>query len=318
MRVAFLGNAPWSVPAVEALATSSHRLVRVVTRVPRPAGRGSALTPTPVARAAHRLGTPLAEVETIKVGPGFEALASEPFDVLVVVAYGEILPRAVLDLPQVAPVNLHFSLLPELRGAAPVQRALLQGLAVTGVTTIRMDEGMDTGPILLQEEEPIRPTDDAGALGERLAAIGARLVVDTVDRLQSGEVQERSQDEAVATYAPKVRPEERVIEWSAGAEQVVRRVRALAPEPGAITTFRGRNLKVLGASVRDGSFQGTALPPPGVLFGLSTEGFGPTAAVGTGGPEVVTLETVVPEGRTHMTGEEFLRGYPPRPGELVG
>jgi methionyl-tRNA formyltransferase len=317
VRVAFLGNAPWSVPTVEALSTSQHRLMRVVTRVPRPAGRGTALTPTPVARAARRLRAPLAEVETVKAGSGFEALAAEPFDVLVVVAYGEILPGAVLALPRIAPLNLHFSLLPELRGAAPVQRALLQGLPVTGVTTIRMDEGMDTGPILLQQEEPIRPTDDAGALGERLAAMGARLVVDTIDRLQSGTAQERAQDDAMATYAPKLRPEERVIEWSAGAEQVDRQIRAMAPEPGAITTFRGRNLKVLRASVRDGSFQGTAAPPAGVLFGLSTES-GPRPAVGTGGHDVVILEAVVPEGRRHMSGEEFLRGYPPGPGELVG
>src|SRR5205823_10700590 len=130
----------------------------------------------PVADAARRLGLPLTEVETVKSGEGFNRLVSARPDVLAVVAYGEILPTTVLELPSIAPVNLHFSLLPELRGAAPVQRAILEGLTVTGVTTIRMDEGMDTGPILLRTEEAIDPEDDAGLLGERLAVIGARLL----------------------------------------------------------------------------------------------------------------------------------------------
>src|SRR5437667_301649 len=169
MRVAFLGNAEWSVPPLEALAGSSHRTSAVVTRAPRPAGRGGRPRATPVAEAARRLNLPLREVETVKGGAGFEALLASRPDALAMVAYGEILPKAVLDLPRIAPVNVHFSLLPELRGAAPVQRAILDGLVVTGVTTIRMDEGMDTGPILLRAEEPIDPEDDAGSLGDRLA-----------------------------------------------------------------------------------------------------------------------------------------------------
>src|SRR2546428_2314386 len=186
MRVAFLGNAAWSVPSLESLAESPHEIVTVVTRRPRPAGRGNKLTPTPVAEAARRLALHVEEVETVKSGPGFEALTEAAPDALVVVAYGEILPQAILDIPKVAPVNLHFSLLPELRGAAPVQRAIWEGLAVTGVTTIRMDAGMDTGPVLLRAEEAIDPLDDAGSLGARLAAIGARLVVDTLDQLAAG------------------------------------------------------------------------------------------------------------------------------------
>src|SRR5712691_6090087 len=194
MRVAFLGNAVWSVPALEALAASSHAVVLVETRVPRPAGRGKRLVPTPVAEAAGRLGLPPLEVETVKSGPGFGALARAAPDVLAVVAYGDILPPAVLNLPTVAPVNVHFSLLPELRGAAPVQRAIMEGLEVTGVTTIRMDEGMDTGPILLQAPESIRPEDDAGSLGDRLAQLGGRLLVETLDGLAAGTIQEVEQD----------------------------------------------------------------------------------------------------------------------------
>src|SRR5438105_2231567 len=218
MRVAFLGNAPWSVPSLEALAGSPHRPVLVVTRERRPAGRGNRLTSRPVAEAARRLRLPVEEVATVKSGQGFEALARAAPDVLAVVAYGEILPKAVLEVPAVAPFNLHFSLLPELRGAAPVQRAILDGLAATGVTTIRMDEGMDTGPILLQAEEAIDQADDAGSLGERLAAIGGRLLVDTIDRLEAGTLEPMPQDDAAATRAPKLTADDRWLDWTLGAE----------------------------------------------------------------------------------------------------
>ena len=229
MRVVFLGNAPWSVPSLEALAGSRHHTSLVLTRPPRPAGRGGRLAPTPVAEEARRLALPLREAETVKTGLGFEALAATGPEILAVVAYGEILPAAILHLPSVAPVNVHFSLLPELRGAAPVQRAILAGMAVTGVTTLRMDEGMDTGPILLQQEEPIDPEDDSGSLGARLAAIGGRLLVDTMDRLEAGTVRGQPQDGARATFAPKLKPEDEVVDWSRPAEAIVRLIRALAP-----------------------------------------------------------------------------------------
>jgi methionyl-tRNA formyltransferase len=202
MRVVFLGNDPWSVPALEALAASEHALPLVVTREPRPAGRGGKLRPTAVAEAASRLGLPLTEVSTVKGGPGFEALGAPEPEILAVVAYGEILPAEVLGLPSVAPVNMHFSLLPALRGADPVRRALLEGLEITGVTTMRMDEGMDTGPILLQQESAVREDDDAGSLGERLAAIGGDLLVRTLDELAAGRLAERAQDDAGASLAP--------------------------------------------------------------------------------------------------------------------
>jgi methionyl-tRNA formyltransferase len=317
MRVAFLGNAEWSVPTLEAIARSPHSVIRVVTRVPRPVRRGSGTVPTPVAEAARVLDLPLAEVDTIKAGPGFDELAGQPFDALVVVAYGEILPAAVLSVPRVAPVNLHFSLLPELRGPSPVQRALMEDLRVTGVTTIRMDEGLDTGPILLQADEAIAEPDDAGSLGARLAALGARLVVDTLDRLDAGAAGERPQDESRATYAPKLRPEERVIAWGSEARRVVGLVRALAPRPGATTTFRGRVLKILRASARSNLEQGRpGREPPtasGSVVAASEDGIAVAAADG-----VVALEEVAPEGRRRMLGEEFARGYRPEIGEILG
>src|SRR5204862_1335947 len=147
LRILYLGNAPWSVPPLEAIADSSHELIAVVTRTPRPAARGRGTVPTPVAQGAERRGLPVREVDTVKSGPGLELLREARPDVLVVVAYGEILPAEVLRIPRLAPVNLHFSLLPELRGPAPVQQAILEGMESTGVSTLVIDEGVDTGPV---------------------------------------------------------------------------------------------------------------------------------------------------------------------------
>ena len=305
MRVAFLGSDAWSVPSLEAVA-GSEDVVLVLTREPKPAGRGSRLTPTPVAEAARAIGLPLVEPPTVRSGEGLAALVEARPDALVVVAYGEILPKAVLDVPARMPVNLHFSLLPELRGAAPVQHAILRGLAVTGVTTIRMDEGMDSGPILLQADEAILPDDDAGSLGARLAARGATLLVETLARLRAATVEERPQDEGRATLAPKLRAEDRWIDWTEPADAVVRRIRALAPEPGASTRFGGRVLKVFRARAADGS------APPGTVAVVTKDGL----AVGSG-DGVVALEEVAPEGRGRMSGGEFVRGYRPQAGTAL-
>jgi len=317
VQVVFLGNAAWSVPSLEAVAGSSHELILVITRSPRPAGRGNRLTPTAVAESARSLGLPLREVETVKSGEGLDVLARAAPDVLAVVAYGEIVPKTVLDVPAVAPVNVHFSLLPALRGAAPVQRAILEGFSATGVTTIRMDEGMDTGPILLQAREAISPEDDAGSLGARLAAMGGRLLVDTLDRLEAGSLVEQHQDEAKATYAPKLKPEDRVIDWSQSSEAIVRQVRALAPEPAATTTFRGKTLKILRASSSNDLMieallleAGKSLLPGRVV--PDTEGL--QVVTGEG---LLELEELAPEGKRWMSAAEFDRGYRPG-GEILG
>lgn len=306
LRVAFLGNDLWSVPSLEALAGSRHEVVVVVTRVPKPAGRGSELTPTPVAEAARGLGVPLAEVETIKTGPGFKRLATAAPDVMAVVAYGEILPPNVLHVPTVAPVNLHFSLLPALRGASPVQTALLLGLDRTGVTTIVMDAGVDTGPILHQREEPIAPDDDSGSLGARLAAVGAEVLVETIDHLASGPVAPRPQDHSLATFAPKFGPEDRRIDWAAPAMVLANLVRALSPEPAAVARFRGENLKLFRAEATEGT------GVPGVVVDVTKGGF--VVATGEGG--LRPLE-VGPAGRRRMSVAEFVRGFHPASGEQL-
>jgi methionyl-tRNA formyltransferase len=304
MRVGFLGNDPWSVPALEAVAGSRHEVALVATRVPRPAGRGREPRPTAVAEAARRLSAPLVEVETVTSGDGFQALRTTGLEVLVVVAYGEILTSAVLDLPSVAPVNVHFSLLPALRGANPVARAILEGYATTGVSTMRMDEGLDTGPVLLQRPEAIREDDDAGTLGERLARIGGDLLVETLDGLAAGALEEQPQDEPLATPAPRFRPQEEWIDWTASAERVGRQIRALAPEPGARTRYRGRTVKVLGARPIDGRGD------PGTVMSVSGEGI--AVAAGSG---AVLLLNVIPEGKRRMPAADFARGAHPEAGE---
>jgi methionyl-tRNA formyltransferase len=306
MRVAFLGNDPWSVPSLESLVGSRHEVALVATRVPRPAGRGRAPRPTAVAEAARRLSVPLAEVGSVKSGDGFEAIRAAAPEALVVVAYGEILPADVLDLPSVASVNVHFSLLPALRGANPVARAILEGYATTGVTTMRMDEGMDTGPVLLQRPEAIGDEDDAGSLGERLARIGGAILVETLDGLEAGTLEERAQDESQATMAPRFRTEEEWVDWTADAEGVWRQIRALAPEPGARTRFRGRTLKLLRARPVAGRGE------PGTMVSES----GQDIAVAAGSGAILLLE-VIPEGKRRMPAADFARGARPKRGERL-
>jgi len=308
LRIAFLGNDAWSVPSLGAIAASRHSVALVVTRVPKPAGRGNRLTPTPVARAARDLGLPLAEVETVRTDPGLRTLAASRPDVLVVVAYGEILPPQVLALPRLLPVNLHFSLLPALRGAAPVQAALLLDLPETGVTTMVMEAGLDTGPILLQRPTPVLPEDDAGSLGARLAELGADVLVETLDLIASGRASPVPQDHRAATVAPKLRPEDRRLDWSRPARELVNRVRALAPEPGAVATFRGGRLKVLRAEAVGGS----AGVEPGTVSEVDRAGF----SIATGEGDLRPIE-LAPAGRRRMTAAEFVRGHRPVVGERL-
>jgi methionyl-tRNA formyltransferase len=307
LRVAFLGNDAWSVPSLQALSASPHEVVLVATAEPKPAGRGNELTPTPVAEAARRLGAPLAEVESVKSGAGFKHLAMTAPDVLAVVAYGELLPPNVLNVPSIAPVNLHFSLLPSLRGASPVQTALLLGAEVTGVTTYMMDRGRDTGGILFQREERIRRYDDAGSLGERLAVLGADVLVETIDHLSAGPVAPRPQDHSIATLAPKFTAQDRVLDWSNPARVLVNLVRALSPEPAATTTLRGEGLKVFRA--QEVGVEGE----PGRIVEVTKDGFVIATAKGGFRP----LE-VAPAGRKRMSATAFANGYRPQLGDIVG
>jgi methionyl-tRNA formyltransferase len=315
MRVAFLGNDPWSVAPLRALVEADDVDVElVVTNPPRPAGRGSKLTPTAVADAARTTGLEVLQVTGVRTGDGFDALDRLEPDALVVVAYGEILSPEVLDIPRLGAVNVHFSLLPRWRGAAPVQHAILAGDEVTGVTVMLMDEGMDTGPILATEETMIGPDEDAGSLGQRLSELGGPLLVAALRGLEDGSIQPRSQDHTAATSAPKLRPEERTIDWTRSSNEIVRRVRAFAPEPGATTTFRGLPLKVLRARAQEISYVIAVKPERGRIAVGSTDGTPSVDVVGS----VVQLLEVAPAGRKRMSGAEWARGARIQPGERIG
>jgi methionyl-tRNA formyltransferase len=233
-------------------------------------------------------------------------------DAIVVVAYGELLTPEVLDVPSLGTLNLHFSLLPRWRGAAPVQRAILEGDEVTGVSVMLIDEGLDTGPVLDRAEVAVGD-DDAGALGERLAALGAPMVVESLRHLEAGTARPVAQDDAAATSAAKLAIEERTIDWRHPAASIVRRVRALAPAPGATTTFRGAPLKVLRAEVGTGGERMLTSVAPRGEFILDPDGV-PTVAAGDG---QVRLLEVAPAGRARMSGADWARGARLQPGEQL-
>ncbi len=312
-RVVFLGNDPWSAVALVALVGSSDDGIvpsLVLTQVPRPAGRGSALRPTAVADAARSLGLQLAEIETVSEGPGRSLLEDASPDVIAVVAYGELLPPRVLALPQAGCVNLHFSLLPRWRGASPVQRAIWAGDPETGITTMVMDEGLDTGPILEQVRVPVTPFDDAGSLGDRLAGVGGPVLERSIRGLVDGTLTPVPQPTEDVTYAPKLESADRWIDWSEDAEAIDRRVRALAPSPGAVTRFRGAVLRI----VRGEAFPGPAGEPGSIL---ETDPAVPAVSVATGSG-VYRVMVVAPAGRKRMPAADWARGARFLPGERLG
>jgi len=301
LRVAFLGNHVWSVPALEAIDADPELAVDlVVTNPPRPAGRGDRLRATPVADVARRLGLPLLEADGVRDG-GTAAVALEGVApaVVAVVAYGHLLPPALLRLPAHGAVNLHLSLLPRWRGAAPVQHALLAGDEVTGVTVMRLDEGLDTGPILAQLDDAVRVDDDAGALGGRLAILGARLLAGTIRQLPGGSLPARPQDASRATWAPALGPADRALNWTQPAAAIERRIRALAPRPGAVARFRGASLQVLQATATDEPSDG----PPGTVAAVDARGV--LVATGDG---ALRLRSVAPADRRAMPAADWARG----------
>jgi methionyl-tRNA formyltransferase len=316
MRVVYLGTPAAAVPPLEALLASAHEVVAVVTRPDRPRDRrGGTPLPSPVKQAALEAGLPVLEPPGGRDPELPGRLAALGADIGVSCAFGYLLPDPVLAAFPRGILNLHFSLLPAYRGAAPVQRALLEGATVTGVTTFVIDAGMDTGPMLLAAEVPIRPEEDAGALTTRLAAVGARLTVETLDALESGQVEPRPQPEAGASLAPKVTGEEARLDFTRPAARLADAVRAFTPAPGAWTTHRGRRLKVTRAAPAGSPDDRGAGPwlDPGRL-GLGPDG---RLLVGAADQPLELLE-LRPEGRRAMSGAEFARGARLGPDEWLG
>ena len=250
LRVAFAGTPDFALPTLRALAQSQHRLVGVLTQPDRPAGRGHALTASPVKRLALELQLPLSQPPQLRSPDAHAALANWAADVLVVVAYGQILPAAVLALPRLGCLNVHASLLPRWRGAAPIQRAILAGDTETGVTIMQIEAGLDTGPILAQQRIPIEPDANASRLHDRLAQLGADLMVASLDQAEVGPLRSQPQSDQGVTYAAKIDKAEARIDWWRSAVELARQVRAFNPWPVAETLWQGRQLRVWDARAR--------------------------------------------------------------------
>jgi methionyl-tRNA formyltransferase len=298
MRIAFLGTSEFAVPALQALADAGHEVVCVYTRAPRPAGRGQQERRTPVHRLADTLGLPVRTPATLKSDEEAAAFKALDTDAAVVVSYGHILTRPFLEAPVLGCINIHGSLLPRWRGAAPIHRAILAGDAETGVTTMRMDEGLDTGPMLLAERTPISAGDTAETVHDRLAAMGATLVVSTLDGLMRRTLEPVPQPAEGATYAHKLGKEEGSIDWRRPAAELERKVRAFHPWPGTSFSYAGESIKVLGAAL---TLAGGA---PGTVT-IARDGF-PVVACGTGGLRLLKLQR---PGKAAQSADAFLRGF---------
>lgn len=280
LRLVFAGTPEFSVPALEALHAAGHSIVAVYTQPDRPAGRGRTLAASPVKQRALALGLPVEQPATLRTAEAQARLAAFAPDVMVVVAYGLILPQAVLDAPRLGCLNIHASLLPRWRGAAPIQRAVLAGDARTGISIMCMEAGLDTGPELLRREVAIGPRETAGELHDRLAPIGADAIVEAIAGWASGRLQPQPQPEEGATYAAKIRKEEARIDWSRPAIEIDRQVRAFNPWPVAETTLDGAPVRVWSAEDRrhpenrghPPDLPGTVLDVPGRIVVATGDG----------------------------------------------
>ncbi len=316
MRVVFAGTPDAAVPSLDAVAASRHELVAVVTRPDAPAGRGRRLEPSPVRRRAKELGVPVLTPATVRDESFMNRLRELAPDVCPVVAYGNLIPPVALEIPRHGWVNLHFSLLPAWRGAAPVQHALMAGDEVTGASTFLIERGLDTGPVFGLMTETIRSTDTSGDLLTRLATAGAGLLVATLDGIESGELVAKPQTTEGVSLAPKLNVDDARVVWSQTARTVDRRVRGATPAPGAWTTFRGDRLKI-------GPVSHNASDPTHELIGDDTLAPGSLLVtkrdvlVGTGSSPV-RLGVVQPHGKKPMPASDWARGARIDTGELVG
>ena len=306
MRVAFAGTPPFAARILEAILAAGHDVPLVLTQPDRPAGRGLRLTPSAVSDLAIHRSLPVDKPANLKSDESRATLAGCGADVLVVAAYGLILPKSVLAIPPKGCLNVHASLLPRWRGAAPVQRAILAGDAETGVDIMRMEPGLDTGPVLLERRVTIQPGETAGELTERLAIEGALAIVQALANLESLDPKEQS---AVGvTYAAKIEKAEAVIDWKNSAEHVMRQIRAFNPHPGAVTRLAGEPLKVWEAVEVDG-----VKAAPGAIAG--TLDGAPLVGCSVGG---LALTQIQPAGSRRMSGADFLKGRTVPPGTVLG
>ena len=310
MRIVFFGSPGAALPSIERLLEAGHSIELVITQPDKPAGRGKESTPPPVKEAARRLGIPTLQPEKIRKDPEvLAALGKVAPDIIVVVAYGQIIPSAIIDLPHRKSVNVHFSLLPKYRGAAPVQWAILCGEQKTGVTIFKLNERMDEGDILSQLETDIGPRENARELEERLGRLGADLLVRTLEKID--ELPHLPQNHARATLAPRLHKDQGKIDWGKAAVSIDRMVRAFSPWPGAFTFFRGQRIIIHAGS----PLTGTSSPPePGRIAEVRREG----PVVVCGGGSAYLIERLQRENRKEMAAADFLRGTKIKTGDCLG
>ena len=310
MKLVFCGTPQFAVPTLEALLADSHEIVLVVTQPDRPQGRGLELATSPVKHTAQRHNLPIEQPEKIKNNAEFRALLEKIHpEAIIVVGYGRIVPPWMLALPKHGNINLHGSLLPKYRGAAPIQWAIAEGEKVSGVTSMLLNEGLDTGDILLHRELAIAPDDTAITYSQRLSAVGAELMVETLRKLQVGSIKPQPQDHSRSSLAPILKKEDAQADFSSSAQRIYNRLRGFQPWPGCYTTLKGKKLGI--TSAQHHSYSGTQAP--GELLVDREQLF-----VICGDHSALQLLEVQPEGKRRMSAADFIRGYRPQMGEKLG
>ncbi|MEK7829288.1 MAG: methionyl-tRNA formyltransferase [Deltaproteobacteria bacterium] len=299
LRIVFMGTPEFAVPSLRALIEVGENVVAIITQPDKPKGRGKKLTTPPVREAALKYNIPVFQPEKIKDEPFITAIRNFSPDVISVVAYGKILPKAILDIPPKGCINVHASILPKYRGAAPINWAIINGEKETGITTMLLDEGMDTGDMLLTEKVEIRNDDTASSLHDRLKYIGADLLIKTIKGIKSETIRPIPQDDSQATYAPMLKKEDGRIDWTMKTEEIKNLIRGLNPWPGAYTRWDGKQIKIFKAEVEAGVKE-----EPGTVINISTEGI--FVATGKG---ILLIKELQPENKNRMTASEFIKGY---------
>jgi methionyl-tRNA formyltransferase len=307
MRLVFLGTPAFAVPTLEHIVAAGHDVVAVVTQPDRPRGRGQHLAVSPVKETAARLGIPVYQPERVRRPEAQDHLRGLAAEAMVVVGYGQIIPQSVIDMAPLGIINVHASLLPKYRGAGPIQWAIVNGETRTGVTTMRIDAGMDTGEMLLKAETEIGPEENAVELGRRLSMMGAELLVKTLDGLAAGTIAGEKQDNDQATYAPLLKKEDGALDWARPAQEIHNRVRGLQPWPGAYTEFRGHTLHLW----RTRALDTAGTPAPGSVLSIRPL----LVQCGSGSLELLEVQM---EGRKRVPAGDFANGQRLTENETLG
>jgi len=307
MRIVFMGTPGFALPSLKALVDSGEEVIAVVAQPDKPRGRGLKLSPPPTKVFAEEHGIKVLQPPGIRTEDFLQELSGLNPDIIIVAAYGKILPKSVLELPRLGCINVHASILPKYRGAAPVNWAIARGEKVTGVTIMRMDEGMDTGDILLTREVPIDDGDTGETLSDKLSIAGSKLLIEALERLKRGDLNPLKQDDSLATYAPMLKKEDGRIDWKKPASEIRNLIRGMLPWPGAFTLLGGKLLKIYKAAISEGEGrEGEIIQgPQGVL----------RVAAGDGALDILELQS---EGGKRLSSKDFLSGRKIGPGTVLG